>query len=346
MRACSTCGRGLERAQHLFLVSPLNPFGTFPSTPPPSRPSPNTTTEPQGKKPAASKKAAAKAPLGENKSTNVSAPAGSGGRSVEEIYQKKTQLEHILLRPDTYVGSCEKTEALAWVYDKELNKLVQRQMSFVPGLYKIFDEILVNANDNKVRDPTMSTLRVDIDSEAGIIRVYNDGNGIPVQMHKEEGVYVPELIFGHLLTSSNYNDDEKKVTGGRNGYGAKLANIFSTEFVLETCDGSRELRYRQVFKDNMGFTGVPVVTKCKKTDNWTCITFKPDLSKFGMTHLEEDTVALMCKRVYDVAGSIGKNTKIFLNGERLKVKGFSDYVDLYLEGRENAPKVGGYLSRK
>ena len=225
------------------------------------------------------------------------------------------------------------------MYDKETNKLVQRNMSFVPGLYKIFDEILVNATDNKVRDPTMVTLRVDIDSAEGTIKVFNDGNGIPVEMHKEEGVYVPELIFGHLLTSSNYDDNEKKVTGGRNGYGAKLANIFSTEFIIETCDGARERRYRQVFKNNMGEKCEPVVTKCKKSDNWTCITFKPDLSKFNMTHLEDDTVALMCKRVYDAAGNIGKNTKIFLNGDRLKVKGFSDYVDLYLEGRENAPKV-------
>ena len=105
----------------------------------------------------------------------------------------------------------------------QVPQVVQRQMSFVPGLYKIFDEILVNATDNKVRDPTMVTLKVDIDAAEGVVRVFNDGNGIPVEMHKEEGVYVPELIFGHLLTSSNYDDGEKKVTGGRNGYGAKLA---------------------------------------------------------------------------------------------------------------------------
>jgi len=109
--------------------------------------------------------------------------------------------------------------------------------------------------------------------------------------------------------------------------------------VVETCDGSRQRRYRQVFKNNMGEKCEPVVTKCKPTDNWTCITFKPDLAKFNMTELEDDTVALMCKRVYDAAGNIGKNTKVFLNGDRLKIKGFSDYVDLYLEGRENAPKI-------
>ena len=197
---------------------------------------------------------------------------------------------------------------MAWVYDAASNKLVQKTVAFTPGLYKIFDEILVNATDNKVRDPTMKELRVDIDKEKGTISVMNGGKGIPVEMHKEEGVYVPELIFGHLLTSSNYNDNEKKVTGGRNGYGAKLANIFSHEFIVETCDGSRERQYKQVFKNNMSEKGEPIITKCKKSDNWTRITFKPDFEKFGMTELEDDSIALMSKRVYDSAGIIGKNT--------------------------------------
>jgi DNA topoisomerase II len=244
-----------------------------------------------------------------------------------------------LLRPDTYVGSCEKAEEQAWVFSAEEQKLIQKTVAFTPGLYKIFDEILVNATDNKVRDPTMKELRVDIDKLEGTISVMNGGKGIPVEMHKEEGVYVPELIFGHLLTSSNYNDNEKKVTGGRNGYGAKLANIFSKEFIVETCDGSRERQYKQVFKNNMSEKGKPEIKKCKKTDNWTRITFKPDFEKFGMTELEDDSIALMSKRVYDAAGIIGHNTKIFLNGEQIKVKGFSDYVDLYLQGNENAPKI-------
>ena len=89
------------------------------------------------------------------------------------------------------------------MYDAAENKLVQKTVAFTPGLYKIFDEILVNATDNKVRDPTMKELRVDIDKEKGTISVMNGGKGIPVEMHKEEGVYVPELIFGHLLKSSN-----------------------------------------------------------------------------------------------------------------------------------------------
>lgn len=125
--------------------------------------------------------------------------------------------------------------------------------------------------------------------EKGEIRVLNNGAGVPVEVHKTEGIYVPELIFGNLLTSSNYNDKEKKVTGGRNGYGAKLANIFSKKFVVETCDGKRKRRYKQTFKNNMTQKGDPAISDCKPTDNWTCISFQPDLERFGMEELEEDT---------------------------------------------------------
>ena len=173
-------------------------------------------------------------------------PLKTNGKTVEEMYQKKTQLEHILLRPDTYIGSIEKHEQSLWIYTPS-GEMSYQNVSYVPGLYKIFDEILVNAADNKQRDPKMDRVEVVIDQEKNLISVYNTGDGIPVEMHKEEGVYVPELIFGHLLTSSNYNDNEKKTTGGRNGYGAKLTNIFSTEFVIETADGKRQLKYKQVF---------------------------------------------------------------------------------------------------
>lgn len=280
-------------------------------------------------------------------------PAGGNnnkGRKVEDVYKKLSQLEHILLRPDTYIGSTEKQTAALWVFDGEslgsgaaassssaassLPRLTYRQVTYAPGLYKIFDEILVNAADHKVRDASMDTLRVDIDPAAGLISVWNNGGGIPVEVHKVEGVYVPELIFGHLLTSSNYDDDEKKVTGGRNGYGAKLANIFSTEFVVETADGARSgKKYRQVFRNNMSERSEPEVSSCKSSENWTRISFKPDLPKFDMREgepLEADTVALMRKRVLDVAGVLGRGVKVMLNGERVPVRSFADYVDLYL----------------
>lgn len=257
----------------------------------------------------------------------------NAGKSIEEMYQKKTQLEHIILRPDTYIGSTERQPFCIWVHNGQ--KMEYKSVSYPPGLYKIFDEILVNAADNKVRDATMDTIKVDVDTATNTIRVWNNGKGIPVEMHKEEGVYVPELIFGHLLTSSNYNDNEKKITGGRNGYGAKLANIFSSEFTVETCDGSRQRRYKQTFTHNMTKKGQPKITDCKASDNWTCITFKPDLAKFGMTELDDDIVSVLRRRVYDMAAVLGKGAKVYYNGERLPIKSFQEYVDLYLGPKEN-----------
>ncbi|GFP92089.1 DNA topoisomerase 2 [Phtheirospermum japonicum] len=281
---------------------------------------------------------AKKAPLTTSNNANIPPPEtvtaagggrGGGKKTIEQTYQKKTQLEHILLRPDTYIGSIEKHTQNLWVYENE--QMVQKSITFVPGLYKIFDEILVNAADNKQRDPKMDSVKVTIDVESACISVYNNGDGVPVEIHQEEGVYVPELIFGHLLTSSNYDDDEKKTTGGRNGYGAKLTNIFSTEFVIETADGKRQKKYKQVFSNNMGTKSEPVITKCKAGENWTRITFKPDLAKFSMSCLEEDVVALMKKRAIDVAGCLGKTVKVELNGQLFHFKSFSSYCDLYMK---------------
>ncbi|VFQ77766.1 unnamed protein product [Cuscuta campestris] len=261
----------------------------------------------------------------------------TNGKTIEETYQKKTQLEHILLRPDTYIGSVEKHVQNLWVWED--GSMVHRSVSYVPGLYKIFDEILVNAADNKQRDPKMDSLKVVIDPEQNLISVYNNGDGVPVEIHQEEGVYVPELIFGHLLTSSNYDDTVKKTTGGRNGYGAKLTNIFSTEFVIETADGKRKRMYKQVFCKNMGEKSEPTITTCKASENWTKVTFKPDLSKFNMDHLEDDVVALMKKRVIDMAGCLGKTVKVELNGEQIPVKSFKDYCELYLlSSSDESPK--------
>ena len=110
--------------------------------------------------------------------------------------------------------------------------------------YSIIDEILVNAADNYQRDKTMTCIKIEINQEENKISVWNNGKGIPIQIHKESKCYVPEMIFSQLLTSSNYNDEQRKVTGGRNGFGAKLANIFSTKFIIETADHKQRKLYR------------------------------------------------------------------------------------------------------
>uniref|UniRef100_A0A0N5ANS0 DNA topoisomerase 2 n=1 Tax=Syphacia muris TaxID=451379 RepID=A0A0N5ANS0_9BILA len=246
--------------------------------------------------------------------------------SIEKIYQKKTQLEHILLRPDTYIGSMERTDkAPMWVYDADSEQIVRREISYVPGLYKIFDEILVNAADNKQRDPKMSLIRISINREKNEVSVFNNGKGIPVVHHKIENMFVPELIFGTLLTSSNYNDDERKVTGGRNGYGAKLCNIFSTEFTVETSSKEYGKSFKQTWKNNMTKDKDPLIAKAMGED-FTRITFKPDLAKFKMNELDDDIVGLMSRRAYDVAGST----------KGVKVQGFKQYVEQYAKRNLNS----------
>ncbi|XP_046987549.1 DNA topoisomerase 2-like [Schistocerca americana] len=253
--------------------------------------------------------------------------------SVEKIYQKKSQLEHILLRPDTYIGSVEPVTELMWIFDTEQEMMVQKDITYVPGLYKIFDEILVNAADNKQRDPKMDCIKIDIDQENNTISVWNNGKGIPVVEHKEEKMYVPTMIFGHLLTSSNYNDEEEKVTGGRNGYGAKLCNIFSTKFILETASKEYKRAFKQVWANNMGKTSDPKI-KDFTGEDYTKVTFSPDLTKFKMEALDNDIVALMSRRAYDIAAST-RGVKVMLNGKRLPVKNFKDYVELYLKNKED-----------
>lgn len=135
------------------------------------------------------------------------------------------------------------------------------------------------------------------------------------------------MIFGHLLTSSNYDDDQEKVTGGRNGYGAKLCNIFSTEFTLETADSRSKKKYTQKWTNNMSHMGKASIV-ANKSDDYTKITFTPDFSKFKMDGIDDDFEALVKRRVYDLAGT-SRGVKVWLNGERIKVTNFKKYMEMY-----------------
>jgi len=179
----------------------------------------------------------------------------------------------------------------------------------------------------------MDTLKVVIDVEKNEISVYNNGRGIPIEIHSQEKIYIPELIFGHLLSSSNYDDDEKKLTGGRNGYGAKLTNIYSHEFTVETADKNTKQKYKQTWTDNMGKCGKGKITSNSKGEEYTRITFRPDLKRFGMDTIDDDTASLLRKRVYDMAGT-ARDVKVFLNDDRLKIRNFKQYVEMYINSAQ------------
>ena len=223
--------------------------------------------------------------------------------SMTSTIKKLTQREHILQLPDTYIGSREPQTEWRWVYTAGVMEWREVQMN--PGLFKIFDEIIVNALDHVTRQKETSNkvthIRVTIAPDH--FSVYNDGDGIPISVHPEYKVMIPELIFGQLLTSSNYDEMEEKTVGGKNGYGAKLTNIYSTRFVVATCDG--KLTYTQTFTDNMSVIGAPVMKKATGSKLFTEITSYPDLKRFYPTASESvipvDMQAVMLTRVIDAA---------------------------------------------
>ena len=264
--------------------------------------------------------------------------------NLAQQYQKKTDKEHILDNPDTYIGSVENVDTLSYIYDDTTNKIIQKEIQFIPGLYKLFDEGIVNCRDHVIRMKTKQQKQpkdknvhpvshIDIDiSEDGVITMLNDGNGIDVAKHPKYDLWIPEMIFGHLRTSTNYNKKEKKIVGGKNGFGFKLVLIWSSWGKIETVDSVRGLKYTQEFKDNLNEIGKPSIRKCK-TKPYTKIMFKPDYKRLNIDNLSSDMRALLKRRTYDVAAVTDKKIKVKYNNDWLAAKHFQQYVDLYIGGK-------------
>jgi DNA topoisomerase-2 len=253
-------------------------------------------------------------------------------KKIEEQYKKLTQREHVLQRSDTYIGSINSERRLVFTVDDINNfeniKIVKKEINYNAGLIKIFDEIITNASDHSVKTGRVKSIKVEIENNR--ISVWNDGDGIPVVIHKDEKVYVPELIFGHLLTGENYDDSEQRIGGGRNGIGSKACNIFSKEFIVETADGKNY--YKQVFTDNLstdkkGKLPKPHIRATSK--KFTKISFLPDYERFGFTDLTDDIKSVMIKRIIDIA-AYNPNVKVYFNNNLISVKSFKDYMKFFM----------------
>lgn len=261
-------------------------------------------------------------------------------------YQKKTDREHILDAPDTYVGSIvpdtisiwtEKDDRIVWRDDVKMNA----------GLYKCFDEALVNARDHVVRMADkvakgetkfpVKNIEVTIGDD-GVITIMNDGDGIDVEQHPEYKIWIPELIFGHLRTSTNYRKDEKKIVGGKNGFGIKLVFIYSLWGRIETVDNTRGLMYTQMFRNNLSIIEPPTVTKTKAKP-YTKIQFMPDYSRFGCADLSPDMRSLFKRRVYDIGAVTDAKITVKFNGTTIPVKSFEQYVNLYIGDKTQTARI-------
>lgn len=259
-------------------------------------------------------------------------------------YKKLSQREHILQLPDTYIGSRDSHRESRWVWSPETKRMEWREVSFNPGLFKIFDELIVNSLDHVVRksaDPDKSkhVSRIVVSVSPTEFSVLNDGEGIPIAVHPEYKVMIPELIFGHLLTSSNYDEKEEKVVGGKNGYGAKLTNIYSRRFVVRTSDG--KIAYEQEYTDNMSVVGKPTMKKLATTKpSYTEIISVPDVARFfgpTATEIPADMLDVLRTRVVDAAAiAAAHGCKVFLSSggssaTMIPISSFEKYVRLFTE---------------
>jgi len=249
--------------------------------------------------------------------------------TIEEQFKSRTLHEQILHEPDTFIGSVQCDIKIMYSYNEDEKLITISEKNIVPGLYKIFDEILVNAADNTVRDKKCNIIKVNINEKTGEISVYNNGSSIPIELHKEEQVYVPEMIFGNLLTSGNY-DQKGKTVGGKNGFGGKLANIYSERFDIELVDSKRNKKYFQRFKKNMYEKEEHIITDVpKNTESYVKVTFLPDYKRFGLKELTKDMLSLFKRRVYDIAGTTTSSVKVYYNDKLLEIKSFEDYIKMY-----------------
>ena len=242
-------------------------------------------------------------------------------KKIEDKYKVLDQISHILLRPGTYVGSNKPGSFNKFIICDD--KITQKELTIIPSFIKIFDELVTNSVDEHQRNKNLNKIDVTVDRENNIISVRDNG-GIPIEMHKEHDQYVPEVIFGNLMSGSNYDDTDERTVAGLNGLGAKLTNVFSEEFIISSCDGKKH--FTQVFKNNMREREQPIVKKSKV--NHTQITYKPDLSQFGINKIDEDHFKMLEKRVWDLAGT-NPSIKFTFNDKPLNFDSFEDYIKIY-----------------
>ena len=250
-------------------------------------------------------------------------------KSIEQKYKRLTPLEHVLKRPGRYLGSIKPHTGETWICDS--GKMVRKELTWSPALLKMFDEIISNSVDHSKRPEGkhLDTIKVEYNPETGVIIVWDNG-GIPVEYHKDEKMYVPTLIFGHLLSGENFDDDADTVVTGQNGEGSSLVNIFSTAFTVETSDGKK--RFKQVWTENMHKHTEPQIIDMPDVGH-TKITFTPDYKRLE-TELSWDNILMIVKRIYDIAGC-NPHLKLYINGTRVKIDSFKDYIKLYTDKFEH-----------
>lgn len=253
------------------------------------------------------------------------------GKSIEERFKKLTHKEHILKRPGMYIGNVYTEPTKMFVFEdiNEIkgNKFTSKTVEYNAGFIKLYDEVLTNASDHYIRTNKVKYIKIEVHKDN--ITIENDGPGIPIKTHKEHKMYVPELIFGNLMSGENFDENDQRLVGGMNGIGIKITNIFSTKFMVETADGKN--KYKQVFTENMDKKTKPTITK--STKNYTKITYYPDFKKFELVEITDEIQSIFLKRAIDIA-AYSPGVKVYYNNILIPIKSFKDYMKMFINDDE------------
>ena len=242
--------------------------------------------------------------------------------SVDKKFKKLDDIDHVILRPGMYIGSIKPHKAIKWIVEDD--KMIQKELTYNPGLLKIFDEIVTNSVDESKRAGSkLNIVKIDIDRTTNYINIWDNG-GIPVVKHTQHKEWIPEMIFSNLKAGSNFNDEEQRTGAGTNGVGSTLTNIYSKEFTVTTCDGVNH--FTQTFSNNMRKRTAAKVKK--STKGFTEINYLVDFEKFALTGIDDDHFKMLEKRVYDIA-ACNTNLKVYFNGKLVNIKTFEDYIKYY-----------------
>lgn len=259
-------------------------------------------------------------------------------------YEHMTEREHVLARPGMYIGGVGIVEDENWCINS-VNKYEYKKMNYSPGFIRIFLEILMNAVDHSKRigGKNMTRISVNIDVADGSVEIMNDGGGIDIVYAKgiDKKIYVPEMLFTYFRSSSNYNDNEERITSGTNGIGAKATVVFSNKFIVETVDGKRKKKFKQEYSNNLEVISDAKIKDCND-EPYTKIKFWADLERFGMKRIDSVTLSIMKKYVFDCIALTRTEIDIWWNEVRIIGNSFEDYCRLYVGA--DIPIVSGVSS--
>ena len=222
-----------------------------------------------------------------------------------------TSVEHILVRPNLWIGSVAPSEKETWVLNED-DTISFKKISYTEGLLKICNEAIDNSVDAGIKSNWEKSTKIDITLTKDTFTCEDNGTGIPVEKN-ESGEWIPVIATCVPMSGTNFEEDRNSI--GANGVGIKAANIFSKKFECITCDGKGKLKI--VCTDNLSTKKVSELKPTAKTG--TIVSFSPDFDRFGVKEFRAELMTMIKTRLKFLSWFYPKCQFTF-NGQKIGIK--------------------------